>query len=226
VTSTPAPSPADAGRPAAHPRSARQRNRRGEGERLRAEIVAAAERLLADQPVDALSLRAVAREAGVSPPALYLHFTDRRALVWAVLEDRFAELARRTAAAADAAADQPALRRLRAWCLAYCRYGLAHPGHYRVLFESWNAQLVELPLDQLPGHTLYQGLLAALRDAGADEHNLRETATLLWAGLHGLTSLRINKPSFGWPPIERLVDGLLARLIGMPSTPSTTVRAR
>ena len=223
MTSTPAPSPADAGRPAAHPRSARQRNRRGEGERLRAEIVAAAERLLADQPVDALSLRAVAREAGVSPPALYLHFTDRRALVWAVLEDRFAELARRTAAAADAAADQPALRRLRAWCLAYCRYGLAHPGHYRVLFESWNAQLVELPLDQLPGHTLYQGLLAALRDAGADEHNLRETATLLWAGLHGLTSLRINKPSFGWPPIDRLIDALLTRLID--TTPATRTPA-
>ena len=40
----------------------RERNRRGEGERLRADIVAAAERLLATQPVESLSLRAVARE--------------------------------------------------------------------------------------------------------------------------------------------------------------------
>jgi AcrR family transcriptional regulator len=226
VTSTPAPGPADTGRQATQPRPGRQRNRRGEGERLRAEIVAAAKRLLADQPVDALSLRAVAREAGISPPALYLHFTDRRALVWAVLEDRFAELARHTAAAADAAADQGASGRLRAWCLAYCHYGLAHPGHYRLLFESWNAQRVELPLDQLPGHTLYQGALAVLRQAGVDEHDLRETATLLWAGLHGLVSLRINKPSFGWPPIARLVDGLLDRLIGAEPATRTALSAR
>jgi AcrR family transcriptional regulator len=225
VTSIPAPIQADTGREATQARPGRQRNRRGEGERLRAEIIAAAKRLLADQPVDALSLRAVAREAGISPPALYLHFTDRRALVWAVLEDWFAELARHTAAAADASDNQDGAGRLRAWCLAYCRYGLAHPGHYRVLFESWNAQRTELPLDQLPGHALYQGLLAALRDAGAAEHDLPETATLLWAGLHGLVSLRINKPSFGWTPIEHLVDGLLARLIAVEPATSTALSA-
>src|SRR4051794_27860964 len=112
----------------------RQRNRRGEGERLRVEILDAARRLLADHPVEALSQRAVAREVGISPPALYLHFADRRALVWAVLEQLFAELARYTETAAAAAKDGSPLR---AWCLAYCRYGLENPGHYRLLFESW-----------------------------------------------------------------------------------------
>jgi AcrR family transcriptional regulator len=191
-------------------KSVRQRNPRGGGERLRDEIVAAAERLLAEQPLEALSLRGVAREVGVSAPALYLHFADRRELVWAVLERRFAELTTFTTAAADAA-DDPR-ERLRAWCLAYCHFGLEHPGHYRLLFESWAAERVDVALSQLPGHVLYTSLQRSLAGCAHPDEDLDELATLLWAGLHGLVSLRLNKPSFPWPAIDHLVDGLLRRL--------------
>jgi AcrR family transcriptional regulator len=192
----------------------RERSRRGEGDRLRTEIVAAAERLLRSESVETLSLRAVAREVGVSAPALYLHFADRRALVWAVLEHQFAELTAAATSAATNSADPADPRgRLRAWCLAYCRFGLTHPGHYRAMFESWAAERVELPLAELPGHDLWLSLLGAVAACGVPDSERDELAILTWAGLHGLVSLRINKPSFPWPQIGRLVDSHLRRLL-------------
>jgi AcrR family transcriptional regulator len=196
--------------PTDSPEKARRRNPRGSGDHLRTEIIAAAERLLREQPVEALSLRAVAREAGVSAPALYLHFADRRALVWAVLEHQSLELA---AATTQAVARFVEPRdRLRAWCLTYCQFGVTHPGRYRVLFESWSAERVELPLTDLPGYELWTGLKTLIGGCGGAAEDLDELATLSWAALHGFVSLRINKPSFPWPAIDTLVDALLRRL--------------
>ena len=72
----------------------RQRNPRGGGERLRSEIIEAATRLLStlgeDEP---FSLRAVAKEASIAPPSVYLHFADKTALMLAVLIQLFDQLA-------------------------------------------------------------------------------------------------------------------------------------
>jgi AcrR family transcriptional regulator len=202
----------------APPREARTRNPRGYGDRLRDDAIAAAEDLLSEHPVEALSLRAVARAAGVSAPALYPHFAGRRALVWAVLEHRFDVLTAQTAQAA-AQFTQPR-ERLRAWCLTYCHFGLAHPGHYRLLFESWSAECVDVPLTDLPGYELRSGLLALIAACASCADDVEELGTLIWAGLHGLVSLRINKPSFPWPPLETLLDALLTRMT--PASPLTT----
>jgi AcrR family transcriptional regulator len=113
--------------------SARVRNPQGQGGRLRLELIAAADRILAQTgDVEALSLRAVAREVGIATPSIYLHFPDKQALVQAVLVARFAELeeAVRTAVVG---ASGPA-EHLRAGCLAYCRFATENPNAYRVLF--------------------------------------------------------------------------------------------
>ena len=113
--------------------SKRVRNRQGEGGRLRTDLIAAADRLLAlTGDADGLSLRAVAREAGVATPSIYLHFPDKQALIQAVLAARFAELGASVRAAVMAATG-PA-EQLRAGCLAYCRFATEHPNAYRVLF--------------------------------------------------------------------------------------------
>ena len=76
---------------AARPR--RRRNPRGEGARLRDELVEAASDLIAEHgSAEGVSIRAVARRAGVSAPSVYLHFDDRDALISAVLVQRFADL--------------------------------------------------------------------------------------------------------------------------------------
>ena len=72
----------------------RPRNPRGTGDRLRDEILIAAEELLRDMPGEALTLRAVARAAGITAPSIYRHFIDREAIIRAVVDRAFDELER------------------------------------------------------------------------------------------------------------------------------------
>src|SRR4051812_5169829 len=110
----------------------RPRNRRGEGERLRDEIIDAAQALI-DESSDptAVTLRAIARRAGISAPSIYPHFADIQAILDAVLERSFAEL---DGAVAQAMTDVVAPdARLIAGCLAYVRFGWEHRARYRFM---------------------------------------------------------------------------------------------
>jgi AcrR family transcriptional regulator len=113
----------------------RVRNPWGQGERLRAEILDAAGRLLGDLgTVEGLTLRGVAREAGIAPASIYAHFSDKSELTDALLDheyDRVVGLMREAEAMVDAA---DPVGRLRAKLHAFCRYSLDNPGHYRLMF--------------------------------------------------------------------------------------------
>src|SRR3712207_6244799 len=100
---------------------------------LRQRLVAAGAAVLERTgSVDAVSLRAVAREAGVTAPAVYGHFADLDALVDAVLDEGFVALGRATRAAA--APLQDPVERLLAGCCAYVEQGLSAPARYRAMF--------------------------------------------------------------------------------------------
>jgi AcrR family transcriptional regulator len=92
---------------------ARARNPRGEGDRLRVELLDAAVELMAEAgDVDKVSLRAIAQRAGVSPTAVYRHFDDHRSLLREAVEYCWDEFAV-ALDAADRVTDDPS-RRLRA----------------------------------------------------------------------------------------------------------------
>ena len=99
---------------------------------MRDEIIDAAAQLLASAVDDErLSLRAVAREIGVAPQSVYLHFRTKSEPLLAVVEGFFAELQRHIDNAKAAHTDSKS--RLHAHCLAYCDYGLSSPGHYKIV---------------------------------------------------------------------------------------------
>lgn len=82
------------------------RRRRGTGHELRDVVIKAATDLLAlDGDVDALTMRAVATAAGVTPPSVYRHFPDKQTLVRTVITERFDEFTRVLHAAATAAGE-------------------------------------------------------------------------------------------------------------------------
>jgi AcrR family transcriptional regulator len=209
--------------------SRRSRNRRGEGGRLRSELVSAASTLLETiSGEDALSLRAVARQAGVAPQSVYLHFADRRELMTAVYAVRFGELSAELASAAAAAgADRPCAR-LAAICHAYCDYALRHPGRYRVLFSTAGAPGWEP--QAMPGMATWDLFRTAVRDClgpAADDASADQAAVCIWAALHGLLTLRRDRPSFPWPDLTTLIDTVLAahlhpRARRHHQTPNTT----
>jgi AcrR family transcriptional regulator len=202
--------------PGRHRPARRVRNRRGEGGRLRDDILEAATRLLAERgSIDRVSLRAVARKVGIATTSIYLHFGDIEELAAAVVARAFAELdAARDKASEDISDPGEALL---ARSQAYCRFALDRPGLYQVMFGAALPDAQTLPSPQAPGRRSFEGLVQSVercqRSPGIDEPV--QLATLLWATLHGLVSLRINRPRFPWPPLEDQVADAVRLIVGV-----------
>ena len=198
-------------------RPARPRAKRGEGDRLRDEILAAAsELLLKTGSEDAVSIRAVADAVGVTPPSIYLHFADKDELLLAVCEvqfQRFDEFVE-AAVGADLAADDPLSQLMRRGA-AYVRFGIEHPEHYRILFMSRPGSVPVAAAGMLRAVSGFDHLVdnvAACIDAGfmASDQDPLVAATGLWVMVHGVTSLAISVPGFPEVGFERLMAHLSA----------------
>ena len=195
--------------------SPRERARRGEGEKLRHEIIEAGRQLLFETgDEEAVTIRAVAEAVGVSPPSIYLHFADKQALLLAVCEDTFSALDEYIE---KAVADIDDLRdELRARGKAYVQFGLGNPEQYRILFMT---RPVGLGPDQpIPATGAFDHHLAAMQRATEAGLFVEGTdpvmaALTVWAGVHGITSLLIAKPTFDWPDLDVLIDNVLATLV-------------
>ncbi|GAB7044034.1 MULTISPECIES: TetR-like C-terminal domain-containing protein [Catenuloplanes] len=201
---------------------ARSRNRRGQGGLLREEIVKAAVELL-DEAGDerALTLRAIARRAGIAAPSIYPHFPDQPAIMLAVVRSAFAELDAVLRAAVESAAGDPR-RRLRAICAAYLDFARTHPQRYRTMFGGlWvptlgESSVTEEDLATLGADSLglISGALADCAAAGVSTGtDPAADAIALWLGLHGLAHQRAVTAAFPWPAdIEDRLVGALAHL--------------
>lgn len=203
-------------------RAPRLRNARGEGERLRDEIIAAAIKVLSTiGPEDPFSLRAVAKEAKIAAPSVYIHFEDRNVLLLAVLEKLFHEqVAIRAGAEEEAAgAGGGPWDRLLARSIATVEFGLTHPGHYKVLFEGRVVLRLSDPRIADFGRPLLVRSVELIREIEPLSSEARVTqdprrlALLLWSGLHGVISLRINKPTFDWPSAAELAEQITRAII-------------
>jgi AcrR family transcriptional regulator len=201
-------------------RAPRSRNARGEGEKLRGEIVDAAVKVLsALGPEDPFSLRSVAKVAKIAAPSVYIHFADRNVLLLAVLEQLFAEqVAIRAAAETDAAkAGGGAWERLLARSVASVRFGLEHTGHYRVLFEGRVVPRLNDPSIASFGRPLLVRSIELIREIPSQPGRVcddpERLSLLLWSGLHGVISLRINKPTLDWPPATELAEQIARTII-------------
>jgi AcrR family transcriptional regulator len=193
----------------------RERAKRGEGEKLRHEILDAGRRLLFETGDEgAVTIRAVAKAVGVSPPSIYLHFADKDALLLAVCEETFTaldEAIEKAVAGIDDIGEE-----LRARGKAYVRFGLDNPEQYRILFMT--RPIGFKPGDELPATSAFGHHLEAMQrasDAGVFVEGMDPTlaALTVWAGVHGVTSLLIAKPMFGWPDLDALIDSVLATLV-------------
>lgn len=102
---------------------------------LRAALLEAALAVISEIGPQGLSIREVARRAGVSHAAPYRHFADRDELILAVVEQGF-DLMQQTMQAEKAAAPADPLNQFAASGLAYVNFALTHPAYYRVMFSG------------------------------------------------------------------------------------------
>jgi AcrR family transcriptional regulator len=187
---------------------------------LRRALLDAALTILRERGPDALTLRGVARAAGVSATAPYRHFADRAALVAGVAEDGFRRLLARMrqAVAAPPAPGETERAGLQRLALAYLGFALEHPAEYRVMFgpalgdaaSDAVAQEASGPLPvsfveaRASVFAFLRGGIAHLQERGmvraGDPSALALSA---WALMHGLAMLTL--------------DGQVARAGAMPT---------
>lgn len=187
----------------------RNRNPRGQGERLRQELLVAAVGLLGEhRSLASVTLRGVAAAAGVSPTAVYRHFDDRDDL----LRQAIAWCWRRFDAALDVPATDDPVADFRAQGRAYLRFALEEPGLYRVLF-SHRERLGSQP--DHPGLAVFQELVdrvAGLLARRGDDRDPWFVAVQVHTWIHGIADLQGSHGDMAWPPVDRLVDDLALRL--------------
>ena len=196
----------------------RPRAPQGDGAKLRDELIDAATKLISKRGDSAaVTLRAVAREVGITAPSIYLHFADRNALLKAVLVEEFArfEAVLRVAVAGAAGAEA----QLRAGCRAYVDYGAEFPGSYAVLFAGLHPAIVfdaddEVGLDAFD--ILVAGVAKAMAAGATPEGDKFAVARKLWVGLHGQVTLRATFDAFPWDSLDDALDELLHDVAQLP----------
>ncbi len=192
----------------------RPRSPRGEGRQLRSDLIEAAIELIAEAGnPESVSIRAVAREAGVTPTAAYRHFADRDDLVEAAcrhLFDAFTELM------LDAVGDATdPFERLELAGRAYLRFAEENQGVYRSLFSNplhLDDDFTDEDAVGMTSFTLLVEMVQSCLDAGAEAAARSADATYLsfqlWSWLHGLVDLRITHPALPWPDPSRMLTDM------------------
>jgi len=192
---------------------------------LRAACVEAGVRLVEEEGPDAVTIRGVARMAGVSHTAPLHHFRDRGELLDAVADRGFDLLLERLDASLAPAAG--ATQALHAYGMAYVDHAVDHPGLFALMFR---------PDAHLQGEAAYRRLIdltAAAQAAGEMPGDDPDTlCLLLWATVHGLAGLHgfghltngpvTDQPADHRPATRVVLDQLIGALVA--AAPKETSR--
>lgn len=178
---------------------------------LRLALLAAASQILENENLSQLSLREVARRAGVSHNAPYRHFPDRESLLAALAAEGFAMLARAQGEAAAAGG----LRGLRGMGEAYVRFALAHPQRFQLMFGGAVPIAKHPELREVATKT-FAGLSGALATSAPGARGAADASIAAWALVHGLAHLlmdeRIAVAAQAGRTREQFVSDVLATL--------------
>ncbi|MFC5577268.1 TetR/AcrR family transcriptional regulator [Lysobacter niabensis] len=179
---------------------------------LRRELVATATDILRREGGDELTLRAVARAAGVSQTAPYRHFPDKSSLLAAVAETGFSKLDARCEDALAATAG--ARNRLHQLGKAYVQFALDEPALFRLMFSAelgkFKDEYPELVAKGKRVHDLMRATVEEiLSEADAAKAELETSCAAAWSLVHGLAFLLIDRGIRASPhETDALVDGV------------------
>lgn len=216
--------------------AATPRRRRLPPEARRAQIVEAARALFAEGGLQGVSMRHIARRVGISQAAIYQHFEDKDAILFAVAEGFFLNLIEAKERNFDC--DLAPIEKLRMAMRTYVESGLARPEEYRLVFMTDAPGLrrhapiklmaaaspaqtqVDPEIQPSKGQIAYGHLEGLVRELMAEGHlRLGDPDTIaeaIWAAGHGVVSLLITHVDFLWTPaqlintqIDIILNGLL-----------------
>jgi AcrR family transcriptional regulator len=180
---------------------------------LRLALLEAARLLALEQPIDNITLREVARRAGVSHAAPYHHFADKRALLKALALEAFQELLSRFKSQIEPD-PQATLHNIG---LVYVQFALAHPTEFGFMFRKSLCEPAGV-FDELTDvanqcfEVLLQTVQAINTAKGIAVHDVQAQGLVCWSAIHGLASLLVEAPVLPAPPTLSQLEGLVQLL--------------
>jgi AcrR family transcriptional regulator len=161
----------------------RRERERAERHRL---ILTVARELAEAEGWEAVTTRRLAERVEYSQPVLYSHFKGKDAIVAAVAEEGFTELAELLRRARTAARGREPQGGLRAVCRAYLDFAVEHPALYQAMFVM--PTQLKFASEETPA-ALRAGFDAFVEALPEETVEREARAELLWAALHGLSAL-------------------------------------
>ena len=155
-----------------------------------------------------LSLRALAREAGVSATAPYRHFPTKRCLLAALATQGFERLGERMHEVVES--DLNVEDRFVAMGVTYIEFALENPVAYQLMFGSIIGDFSEYDMLHNAAGATYAEVLRMLQlviDEKALDVSVEALGGVVWAGVHGMASLlltKMDKPHSGSAPMDSL----------------------
>jgi AcrR family transcriptional regulator len=162
---------------------------------LKNALIKAGMEILAGEGVGGLSLRKVAKQAGVSHAAPYAHFTDKQALIAAISTEGFKQLYTQIQAVKEAHRASPGTLLIEtAW--AYVQFALNAPDRFKLMFSSVLEKEKDYPefveISQQNFRQVVE-IVEVCQKAGVLKESAPDlTALSLWGTVHGFTSLLLE----------------------------------
>jgi AcrR family transcriptional regulator len=199
---------------------------------LRAALLRASTRWIEAHGVESLSLREVARAAGVSPGAPYHHFSSKAQLLGAIAGEGFMTLTAEMRAAQSALSPRAdAVDRLEALGHAYVRFALANPTAFRLMFRPTLVRRSDLPEACEPTAAfklLTDAAMAVAREAPPLQAGQEALILAAWSLVHGASELLLEgiaQPAEG--PTNESTGAAIVRLFtGLLRAPAVASRVR
>ena len=185
---------------------------------LRQEILDAASELFVKDGYENVSMRGIAERIEYSPTTIYLYFRDKNELLEQVCQETFARLLQLLTKILEQSGDP--IERLKRGLMAYVRFGIENPHHYRATFmmpvpdgfdhdKHKHADAGMQAFDFL--RRVVRDCIAAGKFRKVDAETLSQT---LWAGVHGVTSLLIVKRGhFPFVEHDKLIHSMVDTLV-------------
>jgi len=193
-------------------------------EELRREILGAAREIFVAGGYENFSMRKLAVRIEYSPGSIYLHFKNKEELFDSLVEESFARLLKTLTDMQNGSEEQNPAKELKKGLRAYVDFGLRNPNDYRFAF------MLRPPVEKRPYkvHRAFETLRYMVRRCVEEKRfravDLETAAQAIWASVHGITSLLIQRPAFPWVAkkrvIAQVIDSAVDSLLAAPDEAS------